>query len=83
MVSSDEEELDKKWEQKFEEEVDGALNMIYAPYPFENIQPRIRDWFADGRQLIFVYIVMLGVMGCVFFIELLTNIDLGLVPNGP
>lgn len=55
-------------------------SMVFGPYPYERIKPRLIDrippavwWWLFG--------VICGAMMTVVSIELFTSIDLGLVPN--
>ena len=65
----------------FDEEVSPPLNPVLAPFPFERIHPRLRDWLA-GKQY-WLAILLIGGFAILSGIEMFTNIDLGLVPNGP
>src|SRR6478672_5721231 len=65
----------------FDEEVSPPLHPVRAPSPFERIHPRLRDWLA-GKQHGLATVLVSG-LASLAAIELFTNIDLGLVPNGP
>ena len=65
----------------FDEEVSPPLHPVRAPFPFEQVHPRLRDWLA-GKQY-WLAIVLVSIFAIVVTIELFTNIDLGLVPNDP
>lgn len=54
----------------------------YAPYPHEKIRPRLRDRLPDA-WVFWSVVAVLTVMALLVAIEMFTNIDLGLVPNGP
>src|SRR3954453_18987452 len=65
----------------FDEEVSPPLHPVLAPFPFEQVHPRLRDWLA-GKQY-WLAIVLVSIFAIVVTIELFTNVDLGLVPNDP
>jgi len=65
----------------FDEEVSPPRHPVLAPFPFERIHPRLRDWLA-GKQY-WLAIILVSALAIVVAIELFTNIGLGLVPNGP
>ena len=65
----------------FDEEVSPPLHPVLAPFPFERIHPRLRDWLASKQH--WLAIVLVSGFVSVVAIELFTNIDLGLVPNDP
>ena len=65
----------------FDEEVSPPLHPVLAPFPFERIHPRLRDWLASKQH--WLAIVLVSGLVILVAIELFTNIDLGLVPNGP
>src|SRR3954469_878660 len=65
----------------FDEEVSPPLHPILGPFPFERIHPRLRDWLANKQH--WLAIVLVSGLAILAAIELFTNIDLGLVPNGP
>lgn len=80
MIGENEDE-EVKFKEFFEESVEPAFHPVKAPFPFERIYPRLRDWFI-GKQYIFA-LVILAIMLILVAIEMFTNIDLGFVPNGP
>ncbi len=65
----------------FDEEVSPPLHPVLAPFPFEQIHPRLRDWLVSKQH--WLAIVLVSGLAILAAIELFTNIDLGLVPNGP
>ncbi len=65
----------------FDEEVSPPLHPVLAPFPFERIHPRLRDWLASKQH--WLAIVLVTGLAILAALELFTNIDLGLVPNGP
>ena len=65
----------------FDEEVSPPLHPVLAPFPFERIHPRLRDWLASKQH--WLAIVLVSGLAILVAIELFTNIDLGFVPNDP
>lgn len=56
--------------------------MAWGPYPFEHIKPRLRDRIPPALKW-WLFGFCVGVMLTVVALEMFTNLDLGLVPNGP
>ena len=65
----------------FDEEVSPPLHPVLAPFPFERIHPRLRDWLASKQH--WLAIVLVSGLAILAAVELFTNIDLGFVPNDP
>lgn len=52
------------------------------PYPFEAIKPRLRDRIPPALKW-WLFGCICGAMMTLVALEMFTNLDLGLVPNGP